>query len=348
MTDALPFFEDNAQSPSTDDGTAMTMVSMLRQDLVVADRYDDRGSIVRLDLVRADGSVLPAFSAGAHVEIEIASLEDGRSLRRRYSLWGDPTDRYRWRLGILLSPASRGGSQALHTRAHRGSRIAVGPPANDFPLAPEGAAVLVGGGIGITPLLAMAHTLTAEGRPFVLHYVTRSAGRTAFLDLLPTFPFADRIRLHHDDGIGALPFDPTRDLTAPDDDAHLYVCGPAGFMDHCTAAARGLGWAAPRIHQEAFGADVDTTGSTFEVVARRSAVTVRVGPQETIANALSGAGVPVELSCGEGVCGACACDVVEGKPDHRDHVLTDEEKARGDQILICCSRALGARLVLDL
>ncbi len=326
----------------------MMMVSTPRLDLLVADRQDDRGSIVRLDLVRADGGILPAFSAGAHVEIDIASLDDSHSLRRRYSLWGDPADRYRWRLGVLLSPASRGGSQTLHTRAHRGSRIAVGSPANDFPLAPEGAAVLVGGGIGITPLLAMAYTLTAEGRPFVLHYVTRSAERTAFLDLLPTFPFADRIRLHHDDGIGAPPFDPARDLVAPDGDAHLYICGPGGFMDHCRAMALGLGWEAARIHQEAFGADIDTTGSTFEVVARRSGVTVRVGPGETIANALSGAGVPVETSCGEGVCGACACDVLEGQPDHRDHVLTDEEKARGDQILICCSRAFGHRLILDL
>lgn len=325
----------------------MTMVSTPRHDLVVADRYDDRGAIMRLDLVRADGGVLPAFSAGAHVEIEIAALDDGRLLRRRYSLWGDPADRGRWRLGVLLDPASRGGSRALHDQARCGGRIAVGSPANDFPLAPGGSAVLIGGGIGITPLLAIAHALTAEGRSFVLHYVTRSADRTAFLDLLPTFPFADRIRLHHDDSVGAPPFDPTRDLTAPDADGHLYVCGPGGFMDHCAAVARELGWDGARIHREAFGADVDITGDTFEVTARRSGVTVRVGRQETIAGALSRAGVSVELSCGEGVCGACACDVVEGKPDHRDHVLSEEEKARGDQILICCSRALGDRLVLD-
>lgn len=324
----------------------MTTPSFL--DLRIADRVDDRGSIMRIDLVRDDGGDLPAFTAGAHVEVEIPVEGASTPIRRHYSLWGDPSDGSRWRLGILDDPASRGGSRALHTVARPGNRLKVGLPANHFPLADTGPALLVGGGIGITPMLAMAHALHAAGRDFELRYCTRSADRTAFLDLLPGLPFAHRVTLHHDDGAASGPLVPARDLPPAEAGVHLYVCGPTGFMDWIIAAARDAGWPEDRIHREYFGAVVDTSGRDFEVTAKRSGVTVTVAEGQSIAAALTEAGVIVTLSCEEGVCGTCLCDVLEGDPDHRDQFLTDAEKAAGDQMLICCSRARSPRLVLDL
>lgn len=317
-------------------------------DLLVADRIDDRGDILRLDLVDPTGADLPAFTAGAHVELEVTDAA-GAVFHRQYSLWGDPADRRHWRLGILLDPASRGGSKAIHAVVHPGARLKVSLPRNHFPLAEDAApSVLLGGGIGITPMLAMAQALHAAGRPFVLHYCTRSAERTAFLDLLATLPFADRIHLHHDDGGAEGPLDPARDLPKAADGAHLYVCGPTGFMDWILGAAAAAGWSDDRLHREYFSAEVDASGAAFEVEARRSGVTVEVKEGESIAAALAAAGVVVPLSCEEGVCGTCLCDVLEGTPDHRDHFLTDDEKEAGDQILVCCSRAKSAKLVLDI
>lgn len=316
-------------------------------DLLVADRLDDRGDIVRLDLVAPDGGDLPAFEAGAHVELEVADAA-GTVFHRSYSLWGDPADHRRWRLGVLLDPASRGGSKAVHAVARPGATLKASAPRNHFPLAVDAApSVLIGGGIGITPMLAMAQALHAAGRPFELHYCTRSAERTAFLDLLPTFPFADRIHLHHDDGGAEGPFVPATGLPAASAGAHLYVCGPTGFMDWILGAAAAAGWDEAHLHREYFSAEVDVSGAAFEVEARRSGVTVRVEEGVSIAAALAEAGVTVPLSCEEGVCGTCLCDVLEGTPDHRDHFLTDDEKAGGELILVCCSRAKSAKLVLD-
>lgn len=324
----------------------MTLTAPL--DLLVADRIDDRGSIMRLDLVAPDGAELPVWTAGAHVEVEIPADGAAAPFLRAYSLCGDPADRRRWRLGVLLDPASRGGSARFHAVARPGGRLRVAAPRNLFPLASaEAGSVLIGGGIGITPMLAMARALDAEGRPFTLRYCTRSAERTAFLDELAAAPFADRVHLHHDDGGAEGPFVPARDLPPASEGQHLYVCGPTGFMDWIIAAARTAGHPEERIHREYFGAEVDTSGAAFDVVANRSGVTVTVDPGESIAAALEKAGVRVALSCEEGVCGTCLCDVLEGEPDHRDRFLTDEEKAAGDQMLICCSRARSGRLVLD-
>lgn len=318
-------------------------------DLVIDRRIDDRGAIMLLDLVAADGGDLPPFDAGAHVEVEIPATVAGRPCVRPYSLCGDPGDRSRYRLGILRDPNSRGGSSALHDLARVGGTLRVAAPRNLFPLAPSAArSVLVGGGIGVTPLLAMAHALAASGRVFDLHYCTRSRARTAFLDDLDGLPFRDRITLHHDDAPQPERFDPARDLPPPAEGVHLYVCGPSGFMDWVIGAARAAGYGDAQIHREYFDAEVDASGGAFEVVAARSGVTVTVEAGGTIVAALAKAGIGVTMSCEKGVCGTCVVDVIEGAPDHRDAFLTDEEKAEGDQILVCCSRAKTPRLVLDI
>ncbi|MFG1394938.1 PDR/VanB family oxidoreductase [Xanthobacter agilis] len=314
--------------------------------LVVQRRVDDRGGIMVIDLAAPDGAALPAFTAGAHVDLHVEDPATGLHLVRQYSLCGDPADRSRYRLGILDAPQSRGGSRALHWLARPGAVLRVGKPRNLFPLyAGARRSVLVGGGIGVTPLLAMAHVLQAQGGEFALHYCARAQDRTAFLEEIAEAPYRDRVHLHFDD---AQPFLATRDLPPAAPDTHLYTCGPSGFMDWVTAQAAACRYGAAQLHREDFNAEVDTTGAAFEVVAARSGVTVGVPAGVTIAAALREAGVAVNLSCESGVCGTCLVDVLEGVPDHRDSFLTPEERSAGDQILICCSRARSATLVLDI
>lgn len=313
--------------------------------LTVADRFDDRGGIMRVTL-RGDGD-LPAFTAGAHVDLLVPT--SAGPVWRQYSLAGDPARRDVWQLGILKDPDSRGGSVALHQLLTSGATIAVEGPRNHFPLAQDATfSLLFGGGIGVTPMLAMAWELHAKGADFILHYATRTGDRTAFLDLIETAPFRDRIVLHHDDGEGAVPIDLSVDLPKAKDGTHVYVCGPQGFMDWIIAGAEAAGYVPGAIHREYFSADVDTTGDSFEVVCTQSDVTVTVGPNDTIAKALAKVGVKIEVKCEEGICGTCVTDVIEGEIDHRDQFLTEEERADGDQICACCSRACGGRLVLDI
>ncbi|MCK8785950.1 PDR/VanB family oxidoreductase [Roseomonas sp. NAR14] len=311
-------------------------------EVVIARREEQAAGIVVLDLVPAAGGALPGFEAGAHVDVHV-----GPGLVRQYSLCGSPADASRYRLGILLDPASRGGSAAIHAGFRAGERLRIGRPRNLFPLA-DGAtrSVLVGGGIGITPMLAMAHALDRAGAEFELHYCARERGRAAFLDELAAAPFQGRTRLHLSAETGRLV--PERDLPPPAPGIHLYVCGPAGFMEEVIAGARRLGYPEPQLHREYFQTEVDTSGDAFEVELAQSGRTVAVAAGQSIVAALAGAGVAVEVSCEQGICGTCLCNVLEGEPDHRDEYLTEEEKAAGDQILLCCSRARSKRLVLDL
>ena len=310
----------------------------------VAGRRQAADDIIVLDLVPVDGTPLPPFEPGAHVDVEV-----GSDLLRQYSLCGDPQRTDRYRLGILLDPASRGGSSGIHGRFHVGERIRIGRPRNNFPLAKDAAStVLLGGGIGVTPLLAMAHHLHATGLAFTLHYCARSRSKAAFLEELAAAPYAASVRLHFDDGDPAQRLDPAHDFPMPSSGAHLYVCGPTGFMDWVIGSATKLGFPDSQVHKEYFGAEVDTTGDAFEVVLSRSGTAVHVAAGQSIVSALKTIGVRVEVSCEQGVCGTCLCDVLEGIPDHRDSYLTDDEKAGNDQMMLCCSRARTPQLVLDL
>ena len=310
----------------------------------IVGRREDADGIIVLELVPTEGAALPAFEPGAHVDVHI-----GPDLVRQYSLCGEPSRTDRYRLGILRDPASRGGSAAIHERFHVGERIRISHPCNNFPLAKgAAAAVLLGGGIGITPLLAMAHHLHAYGLPFTLHYCARSREKAGFLRELVSASYARSVHLHFDDEDPAQRLDPLRDFPAPATGAHLYVCGPTGFMEWVIASAGKLGFPDNRVHKEYFGAEVDTSGDAFEVLLSRSGQTVPVAAGQSIVAALKTVGVRVEVSCEQGVCGTCLCDVLEGTPDHRDSYLTDEEKAGNDQMMLCCSRARTPQLVLDL
>ncbi len=313
-------------------------------NVVVRKREIQGTDVVVLDLGRADGAALPAFEAGAHVDIHVAP-----GLVRQYSLCSDPAEVSVYRLGVLKDPASRGGSVQVHDSLHEGREVQISAPRNLFPLAADARrSILLGGGIGITPMIAMAHALHRQGADFELHYCGRSRSRSAFLDELAKAPFAARVVTHFDDEEAAQRLDLAAVLGKADTGTHMYTCGPSGFMDWVIAGARAQGYDEAQIHKEYFQVEVDASGGGFEVVAARSNKTVQVAEGQTILDALAQVGIKIDISCEQGVCGTCMCEVLEGEPDHRDVYLTDEEKAANDQILVCCSRAKTNKLVLDI
>jgi vanillate O-demethylase ferredoxin subunit len=321
-------------------------------DVVVRQPALQGGAVAVFELEAAAGRPLPAFSAGAHIDLHLPG-----GLVRPYSLCSDPADTRRYRLGVLKDPASRGGSVAVHQHLlSEGTRLAISAPRNHFPLDESAThSVLVGGGIGITPMLAMAAQLQAQGGSFELHYCVRSRAQAAFLDELAAAPWADRVTVHADDESDdkgeAAKLSPQALLRAAPAGSHLYVCGPNGFMDWVLAEAEAAGLSTAQRHREYFSAPTaapQAGDQPVEIVAKRSGKTVTAAADETLLSALQRVGIKVQVSCEQGVCGTCACGVLEGTPDHRDAYLTDEEKADNDQILVCCSRALSPRLVLDL
>ncbi len=288
---------------------------------------------------------LPAFSAGAHIDVHVPS-----GPVRQYSLCGDPDDRRSWRIGVLRDPASRGGSAGMHDAVQVGATLKVSAPRNLFALAPAPHSVLVAGGIGVTPILAMARQLQRDGQPFELHYCARSRTRMAFRDEIAAGAFAERARLYCSDAADAAPFDAAAMCRAAPAGAHLYVCGPAGFMDHVLDAARAAGWADDRLHREHFAAAPQAAGGDqpFQLQLARAGQTLDVPAGTTALQVLLDHGIAMNYSCEAGVCGSCITPVLDGTPDHRDSFLTDTERAACDQFTPCCSRAKTHTLVLDL
>lgn len=320
------------------------MSDSIARKLKVSARTDDRGNIARIRLVPEDGGAITPFEAGAHLDLYLPDID----MWRQYSLCSDPSETEFYEIGVLRDPVSRGGSEKVHETAVEGAAFLVEGPRNHFPLEEKAqTTVLLGGGIGITPMIAMAKRLHAAGKGFTLHYCTRTEDVTAFLDDLKTAPFSDRVVFHYDDQDASQKLDLARDLPAPDDDTHIYVCGPQGFMDWVIEHAEGAGHATDHVHREYFSSDVELTGDSFEVECRQSGVTLQIGPNDTIAKSLAFVGIKVELKCEEGVCGTCLTDVLEGDIDHRDQFLTEDEREDGDVMCVCCSRGRG-KLVLDI
>ena len=311
----------------------------------IARRETEAEGIAGFELASADGTPLPAFTAGSHIDVML-----GDGLIRQYSLCGHPAERSRYRLGVLLDPASRGGSRAMHALAE-GATLTISTPRNHFELAADARShLLLAGGIGVTPLLCMAEQLAADGADFTMHYCTRSPARTAFRGRLANAAWAGRVSLHHDDGDAAQAFDMKQVLARPEADVHLYVCGPKGFMDAVLATAREQGWPEAQIHYEFFaGAPVQTDADTdFEVKLAKSGRVIPVRREQTVAQALAAAGVELPVSCEQGVCGTCLTRVIDGTPDHRDMYMTPAEQAKNDCFTPCCSRSLSPLLVIDL
>jgi ferredoxin-NADP reductase len=312
--------------------------------VTVTDTHDETDTIKVLRLARSDGAALAPYPAGAHIDVTGPT-----GITRPYSLCGPPHDSGAYTIAVKREADSRGGSQALHDKTAPGTELTVGAPRQLFGLAPDAARHhLVAAGIGITPLLAMAYELHDKGAEFTLHYVARSRAEAAFAGLLEESAFAGRVVRHFGRGR-----QPSRDALAGAlqglrEDTHVYTCGPHDFMTYVRElAARSL--PEERIHSELFQAgDVsDAADEPFEVELDTGEV-YPVPPGRSIAEVLEENGVPLDTSCREGICGTCVLRVVEGEPDHRDHCLSAKEKAAGDQIAACVSRAKSPRLVVEL
>lgn len=311
--------------------------------VTIAERQALSSDTIALTLVKPDRSPLPKFDAGAHIDVHVND-----HTIRQYSLCSSPSETGFYRLGILKDPKSRGGSIAIHDELQAGDTITITEPNNLFPLEMTAEhSILAGGGIGITPMVAMAHALKAAGKSFDLHYCVREHENVAFLDELQR-EFGDSLKLHCDDLDDAQRLNPAVDFGEAAPDTHLYTCGPSGFMDWVMDSAREIGFDDSNIHCEYFNVEIDSSGEAFTVIAEQSGKTIPVSESQTIVQALADAGIKVEVSCEQGICGTCICDVIEGVPDHRDQFLTDEEKADNDQIAVCCSRAKSSTLILDI
>lgn len=312
----------------------------------VAARVQETADIVRFELVCADGGPLPAFTAGAHVEVFLR-----RGMVRRYSLCNNPAETGRYMIAVLCAPRSRGGSMLLHRQVRVGDLLEISAPLNHFPLAEDGdEALLLAGGIGITPLLAMAEHLADRGTPFRLHYRARSRAAMAFAGYLEHSRFASNCALHLSDGAPAQLLDLQALLRDPLPGRHLYVCGPKGFMDTVLDTASELGWQREQLHREYFAGEVTTapTDQAFEVHAARSGKVIPIASAQTMLQGLAAAGIAVPHSCEQGVCGTCLTRVLGGEPLHRDLYLDHVQRASNEWILPCCSRSRTPVLELDL
>lgn len=309
----------------------------------VKDRYVDGGNVAVLEFESITAQALPSIEAGAHIDLYLPN-----GLIRQYSLCQDPAQVGTFRLGVLNDSNSRGGSLSAFNEIQKDMQLQVSAPRNLFALSQAKHSVLIGGGIGITPLISMAYQLLHDRQSFELHYCGKSAMSSAFVNELKVGELSKYTSFHFkDEGANHREF--FQDTFAEiDTDAHIYTCGPNGFMDWVINLAKSKHLPDEQIHKEYFQVEADLSGNSFEVVAQQSGKIIMVDAEETIIAALAREGIKIEMSCEQGVCGTCMCDVIEGEPDHRDVYFTDEEKASNDQILVCCSRSKTARLVLDI
>ncbi|MFD1704104.1 Rieske 2Fe-2S domain-containing protein [Methylopila henanensis] len=308
----------------------------------VARKWRVAADVVALRLEPVSGA-LPPPAPGAHVDLHLPN-----GLVRQYSLTNGPAERDAYVVAVKREPQSLGGSAAVHDAVREGDLLAVSPPHDNFRLARGGGRhVLLAGGIGVTPLLAMAKALAASGRPFELHLFARSAEHAPFADDLGGLGASVQMHIALDpastgDRIASI-------LANRADDAHVYVCGPAPMIEAAVARAEQAGWPDSAVHFEHFGnAKAVDDSTSFEVALARSAITVAIPAGRTITDVLREHGVSVPTSCEQGACGTCITTVLEGKPDHQDVFLSKAERASDTCMTPCTSRSLTPRLVLDL
>lgn len=296
--------------------------------------------VVVLDLREPAGADLPAWSAGAHVDLRLPG-----GLTRQYSLCGDVGDRSVWRIAVLREPESRGGSAHVHDALDEGAEVEVRGPRNHFALEPAPRYLFIAGGIGITPILPMIDAAEAAGAQWELHYGGRSRRSMAFLESLERA--SGHLTLHPQDEVGLIDLDAL--LGEPRPGTLVYCCGPEPLL--AAVEQRCAAWPEGSLHLERFAPkDVGEpvlTGA-FEVELAVSGMALTVPPEKSVLEVVEEAGVSVLSSCQEGTCGTCETTVLAGEVDHRDSLLTPAEQAANDTMFICVSRAACPKLVLEL
>jgi ferredoxin-NADP reductase len=310
--------------------------------MIIHDRRDEADGVISLSLGHADGGELPRWAPGAHIDVAL-----GNGLTRQYSLCSDPADNRRWRIGVLREPDSRGGSKYVFDKLHSGDIVEVGEPRNHFELATAPCYLFVAGGVGITPILPMVARAEASGAEWTLLYGGRTRTSMAFVDELARH--GDRVMIAPQDEVGLLNLAAL--LGRPRPDTLVYACGPEALLD---AVETHMGsWPAGSLRMERFTpTTIAPSGpdETFDVEFRASGVTATVAPGRSILTVAEESGIVADWSCREGTCGSCETPLVTGRADHRDSLLTDEEKEEQNTMMICVSRAERGcpRLVLDL
>ncbi|MFF7559054.1 PDR/VanB family oxidoreductase [Streptomyces pseudovenezuelae] len=305
-------------------------------ELVVDRRDSAADGVLALTLRHPLGEQLPAWEPGAHIDVVL-----GPGLERQYSLCGDPSDRTSWRIAVLREPAGRGGSAHVHEQLRQGGKVRVRGPRNHFALRPAPRYRFIAGGIGITPILPMLAAAQAAGAEWTLLYGGRTRDSMAFTEELSRY--GDRVTVAPQDESGLL--DLASVLDGVPEGTLVYCCGPGPLLDavqeRCPAGV---------LHVERFAPKEQPEGENtqFEVELAQTGTTVTVAPDVSVLDAVRATGVEVLFSCTEGTCGTCETDVLDGTPDHRDSVLTDEEREAGETMMICVSRCRGKKLVLDL
>jgi ferredoxin-NADP reductase len=299
-------------------------------------------TITQLTLVRADGRDLPEWTPGSHIDLVL-----GPDMVRQYSLCGEPSDLRSWQVSVLYQPDGRGGSARVHHELREGESITVRGPRNNFHLVEAPQYLFIAGGIGITPLLSMIASVDRAGAEWSLVYGGRSRRNMAF---------ADDLKQAHRDGVTLVPedthgrLDLACILAGVTPGTAVYVCGPEGLLCAVEAMAAELD-IVRQIHLERFTpkAQLDAPVlDSFKVEFVRSGITVSVGPDESILEAARAVGVLAPFSCSEGTCGTCETNIVSGRADHRDSVLSPAEQEENSTMMICISRAACPKIRLDL
>ena len=322
--------------PSDDEHAAMTPLEVVRKAAIARDVY-------LYELARADHAPLPAFDAGAHVTVLTPN-----GLTRRYSLCNAPRERGRYLIAVKRDAQGQGGSASLVDGVQQGDMLPVSAPRNYFALDPQARShLLVAGGIGITPILAMFHELRARQSEFRLVYLARTPESAAFLDVLASPELAARVQVHHSHGDPARAFDLSRLLAERAQGAHVYCCGPRRLMQAVREGTRH--WPPASVHFEDFGSSEQAAlaaDRAFVVKLRSTGAAVEVPCGVSILEALRRHGLSLPSSCESGTCGSCRTPLLSGVAQHRDYVLDDDQQDK--EIMICVSRAESSVLELGI
>lgn len=336
-TDALP-----GTVPAGPGTMAVSPAGEYEADLVVEAADLVAEDVVAITLAAPGGGSLPPWAPGAHVDLVLTA-----DLVRQYSLCGGPSDRRRIRIGVLREREGRGGSAYVHDNLRPGTTVRVRGPRNNFPLVGAARYLFIAGGIGVTPLLPMIAEAEAAGAEWSLVYGGRSRTSMAFTDELA--PYGDRVTLVPQDEAGLPDLDTL--LGTPLDDTLVYCCGPEGLLAAVEERCAAAGWPSGALHVERFAArpaSPSAENRAFDLVLARSGRTIEVPADRSVFDTLQDAGISVLGSCHEGICGTCEQVVLDGEVDHRDSVLSADEREANDAMMICVSRCRSDRLTLDL
>ena len=295
--------------------------------------------VLLFELVPLNGQKLRAFSAGSHIDIYLPN-----GLIRQYSLCNSPLEKDRYVIGVKRDPLSRGGSICMHDKLKVGSELKISVPRNNFPLAHESRhSVLIGGGIGITPLISMAHELSSKNATWQLFCSFKNRSEVALSGQFES----SKVHLHIDDESQFGFLDIASILANSPKGSHFYCCGPEPMLNHFLELSKSI--EASRVHFEFFKpVATKPSGEGFEVNLHQTKKRFYVGPDQTILQVLQKNGISAPGSCEQGICGTCETHVLDGIPDHRDSLLSADEKSSNKVMMICCSRSLSSSITLDL